>query len=137
MFKRVGALTSIPLVLGLVASLTLAGSVTAAPSKSADIDPTSSCHFMVTYTWSGMGHGNDLRAIVHVSGWEGSNSSGLASFYVDNVSGRGGQVSHEFSVSGAQAYDHLSGYGELSIQSKSQVLAKSVALSVHITHPGC
>ena len=137
MFKRLGALTSIPLVLGLVASLTLAGSVTAAPSKSATIDPTSTCKFMVTYTWAGMGHGNDLKAFVHISGWEGTNSSGLGSFSVDSVSGRGGQLSHEFTVSGAAAYDHLSGWGELSIQSKSQILAKSTALSVHIDNPGC
>jgi len=62
MRKRIGAIVALPMVIGLIASMMFAGSVTAAASKTAGITEPTTCHFNVSYTWSGLGGGQDLTA---------------------------------------------------------------------------
>lgn len=132
MFKRVGALATIPVILGLVASLMVAGTVTAKPWKTITIQETSPCHFSVWYSWTSMGHGNDLKATVQLSGWESGNSSLIDYFAMTPKSGGDGILNHEFVVTGQTTAFQFRAYGFLSIPSKSQVLAKSETLSVNL-----
>ena len=139
MFKRLGALAALPISLAMTGVMMLSvGTATAKPSVSAYIEETTNCHFQVSYRWVGMGHGNDLKATVHLSGWEGVNSNGLDSAFAAPVSGSDGFLQHDFVVSGAPAWvDHFSGYGELTIVSKSQIITKSVALTLKVLNHGC
>jgi hypothetical protein len=133
MFKRAGALASIPLVLAITAAMALAAPVSAKPSAGVTITQTGPCTFLVWYYWTGMGHGTSLTAAVGVSAYENGNSSGVGSFSVTNKSGRDGILSHEFVVHTGNQYEYqYRGWGELSIPSKSQVIDKSRALSTNM-----
>ena len=125
MRKRIGALTALPLVIGLIASMTLAGTVTAAPSAGVTITQTAPCTFSVWYYWGGMGHGNDLTARVAISAVDAGGSSTVGTFSEPHKSGRDGILSHEFHITGQQYPFQFRAWAELSIPSKSQVIAKS------------
>ena len=104
MFKRVGALATIPVVLGLVASLALAGTVLAAPWTSVNVTQTGPCDFLVWYSWGGQGHGSSLKAVVEIGAFDqDGNSSGAGYFDMTPTSGRDGNISHTFHVSTGSA----------------------------------
>lgn len=130
MFKRAGAVASMSLLLALTALPFVAGTVSAKPWTTVTIQETSPCHFSVWFAWTGMGHGNTLTAAVGISGYENGNSSTLGTFTAFNKSGRDGILSHDFVVTGQSIAYQFKAWGELSIPSKSQVIAKSVTLSV-------
>ena len=132
MVKRAGALASMSLLMALTALPLMAGAVSAKPWNTVTIQETSACHFSVWYAWTGMGHGNDLTATVSISGWENGNSSGLGSFQSTNRSGRDGVLNHDFVVTGQSIAYQFKATGYLSIPSKSQVIAKSVAMSLNL-----
>ena len=127
MFKRVGALATIPVVLGLVASLALAGTVLAAPWTSVNVTQTGPCDFLVWYSWGGQGHGSSLKAVVEIGAFDqDGNSSGAGYFDMTPTSGRDGNISHTFHVSTGSADPiKIKGHGFLVVVSKSQILAKS------------
>jgi hypothetical protein len=130
MFKRMGALTAIPVVLGLAASLALAGTVTAKPSAGVTITRTEACHYTVWYYWTGMGHGNDLTAAISISAVDAGGSFGLEWVTATNKHGTDGVLNHDFVVhTGTNYAFQYMGSGELRIPSKSSVIAKSVAIS--------
>jgi len=129
MRKRVGALTALPLVVGMVASMTLGGTVAAKPWTGVTLTRTSACHYTVWYSWTGMGHGNDLKAIIRLSLVDAGGSSTYETFSAENKSGSDGVLNHDFVVTGQQYPFQFQGSGELSIPSKSQVIAKSVSYS--------
>ena len=132
MFKRAGAVASMSLLMALTALPFVAGTVNARPWKTVTIQETSPCHFSVWYSWTGMGHGNNMTAFVSISGWEGGNSSVLASFSATSKSGNDGILNHDFVVTGQSTAYQFKAHGYLQIPSKSQVLAKSEAISVNL-----
>src|SRR5262245_6340992 len=75
MRKRIGAFAAIPLVLGLAATLSLAGTVSAKPYKSITIAENTPCHFTVSYTYSSLGGKDDqtlsigLFRVDQLNGW--------------------------------------------------------------------
>jgi hypothetical protein len=130
MFKRAGAFTPISLVIAMIALLAFsAGAVSAKPSASISLTWIDDCQYSVWYNWTGMGHGNDLTAFVHISGIEAGGSSTVASFSVPHKSGRSGILNHTFQISGLNYPYQFRAYGELSIPSQSQIIAKSVVSS--------
>ena len=130
MFKRAGALSAIPLSLAMAAVMLSASAVSARASKVITIEEVQPCHFLVTYSWSGMGHGNDLRAVVRLSAWEGTNSSSVGAFSFKPVSGQAGEIWNEFEVHGQNSPVEFKGSGYLQIDRQSSTIAKSEIYSV-------
>jgi hypothetical protein len=64
MFKRVGVMTAIPVILATLLSSLATGAVAAKPTRSATIDETSPCNFTVHYSYGSVGGGPDLMMSV-------------------------------------------------------------------------
>jgi hypothetical protein len=103
-------------------SIGTAGTAAAKPYAGASIVRTSACHYTVTFTWESMGHGSDLSARVYLMGWDGSNSSVIAS-HDFAATGRTGYKSWDFVSTESFAYRY-GGYGEL-VTSSGNVITKS------------
>jgi hypothetical protein len=139
MRKRIGAMVALPLVVGLVASMTLASSVFAAPWTSVSVTQTGPCDFSVWYSWGSQGHGSDLRAVVEIGAFDqNGNSSGAGFFDQMAMSGRSGILSHEFHVStGNTDPVKFKGHGFLQVMSKTgPMLTKSEAYSTGLVPAG-
>jgi hypothetical protein len=139
MRKRIGAMVALPLVIGLVASMTLAGSVFAAPWKSVSVTQVGPCDFSVWYSWGGQGHGSDLKAAVELGAFDQyGNSNTVGYFSQTGMSGHDGILSHTFHVAtGSTEPVKFKGYGFLQVMSKTgQLLTKSEGYSTGLVPAG-
>ena len=81
-------------------------SASAKPTTSVTIERTSACHYTVTFSWTGMGHGSQLMARLQLIGVEGSNSSLIDQTSQFPVSGREGQLQYAFVSTASFPYQY-------------------------------
>lgn len=99
------------------------GAVSAKPNTSITIVRTSACHYTVTFSWTGMGHGSELMARVQLFGVEGGNSALIDQTSQFPVSGREGQLQYAFVSTESFPFQYR-GFGFLQT-TRGQELVKS------------
>jgi hypothetical protein len=132
MFKRSGAFAPISLAIATAALMALtAGTVTAKASKSTTLDETSPCHFTVTYSYSSLGHGNDVTVHVALFRQEAgtTNQTLVSSESFPGFSGNGAAIIPvEFSDSGQTGSFQYIGVGYITAKAPF-LIARSQAWS--------